>query len=148
MHIRKYIRKIIDDGSQQEMGKLADILVDSLEYIKKYDDELYNKEAMCIYLMANGNQIDRDLAEVIVSNMRPYSQRWSYEEISKIQNDYGLDNYRTEDVYLVMNQGFNDYRDKLLGDDITNYVKYTDAFIDDEDSVKDKITKYFTIIPK
>jgi hypothetical protein len=148
MNIRKYIRKIVDDGSQQEMEKLADILVDSLEYIKKYDDELYNKEAMCIYLMANENQIDRDLAEVIVSNMRPYSQRWSYEEISKIQNDYGLDNYRTEDVYLVMNQGFNDYRDKLLGDDITNYVKYTDAFIDDEDSVKDKITKYFTIIPK
>ena len=148
MNIRKYIRKIVDDGSRQEMEKLADILVDSLEYIKKYDDELYNKEAMCIYLMANGNQIDRDLAEIIVSNMRPYSQRWSYEEISKIQNDYGLDNYRTEDVYLVMNQGFNDYRDKLLGDDITNYVKYTDAFIDDEDSVKDKITKYFTIIPK
>jgi hypothetical protein len=143
MHIRKYIRKIVDEGSPEEMQKLSDILVNLIEYAEETNDDVYRKNAICIYKMANSNKIDRDLAEEIVNDMRPYGERWTFDDIEKIKRDYNMDDMRAEDIYLVMNQGFNDYRDTLFGDDLSNYIKYTKAFINDPDAKKDKIINYF-----
>jgi hypothetical protein len=51
------------------------------------------------------------------------------------------------DFFVVINSAFNDYRD-LFGDDLSNYVKFTDEFINDEDAKKGKVFKYFTTIVK
>jgi hypothetical protein len=147
MKIRKYIRKIVDDGSQQEMEKLADILEEVIEDMQEFDPQSYNKYEMCLYKMAYGEQLTEELAQEIVNKMKPYGMRWSLDESEKIQRDYGMDNINPVDFFVVINSAFNDYRD-LLQDDLSNYVKFTDAFINDEDAKKGKVFRYYTIIPK
>lgn len=147
MDIERYINKIVNDGSPKEMEKLADILEDLIEDVKHFDRSLYDKYSMCIYEMAYGNELDETLAREIVNKMQPYAQRWSIEETEKLQRDYDLNDMRPEDFYVVMNQAFNDYRD-IFGDDLSVYIKYTKAFINDPDAKEGKVFKYFTTIPK
>ena len=147
MHIRKYIRKIVDDGSQQDMEKLADILEEVIEDMQEFDPQSYHKYEMCLYKMAYGDKLTEDLAEEIVNKMKPYGMRWSLQESEKIQREYGMDNIDSVDFFVVINSAFNDYRE-LLGDELSNYVKYTDAFINDEDAKKNKVFLYFISIPK
>lgn len=147
MHIRKYIRKIVDDGSQQDMEKLADILEEVIEDMQEFDPQSYAKYEMCLYKMAYGEQLTEELAQEIVNKMKPYGMRWTLDESEKIQRDYGMENINPVDFFVVINSAFNDYRD-LLQDDLSNYVKFTDAFINDEDAKKGKVFKYFTAIAK
>ena len=147
MNIRKYIKKIVDDGSQQEMEKLADILEEVIEDMQEFDPQSYHKYEMCLYKMAYGDKLTEDLAKEIVDKMKPYGMRWTLQESENIQREYGIDNIDSVDFFVVINSAFNDYRD-LFGDDLTNYVKYTDAFINDEDAKKNKVFLYFISIPK
>lgn len=147
MHIRKYIKKIVDDGSPEEMEKLADILEEVIEDMQEFDKSSYDKYEMYLYKMAYGEQLNEDLANEIVEKMKPYGMRWSMMETKKIQNEYGKDDISCVDFFVVMNQAFNDFR-SLFDDNLDYYVKYTDAFINDEDAKKNKVFKYFTIIPK
>ena len=147
MDIERYINKIVNDGSPKEMEKLADILEDLIEDVRHFDRSLYDKYTMCIYEMAYGNELDETLAREIVNKMQPYAQRWSIEETEKLQRDYDLNDMRPEDFYVVMNQAFNDYRD-IFGDDLSIYIKYTKAFINDPDAKEGKVFKYFTTISK
>jgi len=147
MDVERYINKIVNDGSPKEMEKLADILEDLIEDVRHFDRSLYDKYTMCIYEMAYGNELDETLAREIVNKMQPYAQRWSIEETEKLQRDYDLNDMRAEDFYVVMNQAFNDYRD-IFGDDLSIYIKYTKAFINDPDAKEGKVFKYFTTILK
>lgn len=53
MHeIKEYIRKIVDDGSIQEMHNLSDIFDELAHTVKQYDENLYNKYKMELYRMA------------------------------------------------------------------------------------------------
>lgn len=144
MKIRKYITKIVDDGSQEDMRKLADILVQSIEQMQNYNIDMYDDYTMKLYKLAYGCELDEDLATEIVNEMQPYGQRWSMQETEKIQRDYNLNDIRPVDFYVVMNQGFNDFN-KIWGDDLSMYIKYTDAFINDIDAKKGKVFKYFTM---
>lgn len=47
------------------------------------------------------------------------------------------------DFYVVMNMAWNDYK-SVLGESVDNYVKFTKAFIKDEDAPEDKVYMYFT----
>lgn len=144
MKIRKYITKIVDDGSQEDMRKLADILVQSIEQMQNYNIDMYDDYTMKLYKLAYGCELDEDLATEIVNEMQPYGQRWSMQETEKIQRDYNLNDIKPVDFYVVMNQGFNDFN-KIWGDDLSMYIKYTDAFINDIDAKKGKVFKYFTM---
>jgi hypothetical protein len=126
---------------------LSDILEDLINEIKHYDIDSYDKYAMCIYKMAYGDELDEDLAKEIVHRMKPYGERWSMQETEKLQRDYDLNNIRSEDFYVVMNQGYNDFRE-IFGDDLSIYLKYTKAFIEDQDAKEGKVFRYFTTIPK
>ena len=72
MNIEKYIRKIVDDGDIKEMEKLSDMLEDTIEILKEYDKNIYKKYEMDLYKMAYGNVLTQEMAEDIVSNMKPY----------------------------------------------------------------------------
>ena len=52
------------------------------------------------------------------------------------------------DFYIVMNSMINDYNEVIDKDDIETYVKMSNAFINDEDAVKNKVWKYYTTIVK
>lgn len=147
MDIEDVIQKIVDNGSVEDMHKLSDILEDSLEMLEKYDKECYKKYEMDLYKMAYGSVLSEEMAQEIVSKMRPYRMRWSIEETQEVQNQFGLDNIRPVDFFVVMNQAYNDYKD-LFNENIEMYARYANDFINDEDAKKDKIFLYFTQIPE
>ena len=92
MDIEDSIQVIVDGGDVQHMHMLSDILEDVMEDLQKYDEECYKKYEMKLYKMAYGSNLTKKMAEEIVSNMRPYGQRWSIEETEQLQRQYGLDN--------------------------------------------------------
>ena len=79
--------------------------------------------------------------------MKPYGEKWSIEETQKIMQQYGINNVKNVDFYVVINSAYNDYRD-LFQDDIEKYVRFTMNFIQDEDAKIDKVFLYFTEIPQ
>ena len=142
MDIEEIIQVIVDNGRIEDMRTLSDMLEDTLEELQNYDKECYDKYMMELYKMAYGNTLNRQMAEEIVSNMRPYGQRWSMQEAQEIQERYGIDNVRAVDFFVVMNSAFNDYRN-LFDDNLDMYVKFTMDFINDEDAKEGKVFKYF-----
>ena len=145
MEIEDYIEKIINDGDIENMHKLSEILDDTMEIIQKYDEDCYKKYEMELYKMAYGETLSREMAEHIVKKMRPYGIKWDLEQTRQIQEQYGIDNIRAIDFYVVLNSAFNDYNN-LFGDDIERYIKFTIDFINDEDAKQGKVFKYFTTI--
>ena len=153
MDIENCIEKIVNDGNVKEMQNLSEILEDVMELLEEYDKEVYKKYEMAIYKMAYGNILNKEMAEEIVSKMRPYRMRWSMEESRDIQQRYGLDNIRPIDFFVVLNSKFNDCRDtvekfaKNDEEELEMYVSLTRDFIMDEDAKEDKVFCYFTMIP-
>lgn len=145
MDIEEIIQTIVDNGKIEDMHTLSNILEDVLEEIEKYDKECYDKYVMELYKMAYGNVLNRQMAEEIVSKMRPYGKRWDIEETQQIQNQYGLNNIRSVDFFIVMNSSFNDFRN-IFEDDIEKYIKFSVDFIQDEDAKPDKVFLYYTTI--
>ena len=150
MDIEEIIQKIVDNGSIEDMHKLSDILEDSLEMLEKYDEECYKKYEMDLYKMAYGSILSEEMAKEIVSNMKPYRMRWSMEETSQIQDQYGLDNIRPIDFFVVLNSKFNDNKDtvekfaKNPEEELEMYVCLAKDFIMDKDAKKDKVFIYYT----
>lgn len=147
MDIEEIIQRIVDNGRVEDMETLSDILEDTMEEIEKYDRECYDKYIMELYKMAYGNILSKQMAQDIVMKMRPYGERWNIEETQRMQQEYGLDNIRKEDFYVVINSAYNDYND-IFKDNIEMLIKYTIDFIDDEDAKKDKVFLYYTTIPE
>ena len=143
--IEHYIRKIVDEGDQREMEKLSDILSEVIDLIKDYDEDAYRRYKLCLYKMAYGNRLTKDMAEEITSKMKPYGENFSLEQSREIQDKYGINNINDIDFYVVLNSAFNDYRD-LFGDNIEMYAMYTKDFIEDEDAKPNKVFHYFTQI--
>lgn len=138
--IKTYIDRIVQNGTNEDMECLKDILSDSLYELKEYDNETYKKYKNKIKGMAYNYEIDEELAKEIVSNMKPLGEYWSIEEVS---NANGEDNHRIEDVYVVMNSLANDYKDVISLDDTDTYVRLARAWLDDEDGKEHKVWKYF-----
>ena len=148
MHeVKKMIRKIADDGNIEEMEELSDILDEAICVIKKYDEALFEDYKMQLYRMAYGNRFNQEMAEKIVSKMRPYKEHWTLEETRDIQYQYGLNGIDELDFYVVINSAFNDYRN-IFEDNMDMYVKFTEDFINDEDAKEGKTFIYFTTIPR
>lgn len=154
MDIEDYIEKIIKDGDIKEMEQLSEILEDVMELIQEYDEEAYKKYEMCLYKMAYGEVLTREMAEEIVSHMRPYHMRWSLEETKRLQDQYGLNNIRPVDFFVVLNSKYNDNKDtvekfaKNQDEEIEMYICLTKDFIMDEDANENKVFLYYTLIPE
>lgn len=145
MDIKEYVERIVDNGNVQDMHKLSEILEDILETLKDYDKNHYKKYEMELYKMAYGTNLSRPLAEKIVSKMKPYRMRWSLDETRRLQEQYGIDNIRDVDFFVVINSAYNDYKD-IFDEDTELYIKFTLDFINDEDAKEGKVFTYFTQI--
>lgn len=146
MDIEKIIQKIVDNGRVEDMHELSDILEDVLEELQNYDKDYYKRYEMDLYEMAYGCVLNEEMAKEIVRKMQPFGEKWTLEQASHMQQDYGL-NFRNIDFYVVVNSAYNDFND-IFGDNIEMYVRYTNDFINDEDAIKDKVYIYYTTIPK
>lgn len=145
MDIEETIQQIVDNGKIEDMETLSDMLEDTMEIIKEYDEDCYKKFEMKLYKMAYGETLNKEMAQEIVSKMRPYRERWTYEDTKQMQEQYGATDIRPVDFYIVVNSAYNDYKD-LFGENIDNYIKFTLDFIEDEDAKQGKVFKYFTTI--
>ena len=145
MDIEEIIEKIVDNGRVEDMEALSNILEDLMELIQKYDPDCYKEYEMELYKMAFGNVIDKKMAQQIVEKMRPFGMRWNIMETQQIQEQYGLQDIKKTDFFVVINSAYNDYRD-IFGEDIEGYIKYTVDFIRDEDAKSDKVFLYFTTL--
>lgn len=145
MDIEEIIEKIVDNGRIEDMEALSNILEDLMELIQKYDPDCYKEYEMELYKMAFGNVIDKKMAQQIVEKMRPFGMRWNIMETQQIQEQYGLQDIKKTDFFVVINSAYNDYRD-IFGEDLEGYVKFTTDFIRDEDAKSDKVFLYFTTL--
>ena len=145
MDIEEYIEIIVQNGKLEDMETLSELLEDTMEIIKDYDNECYKEMEMKLYKMANGNRLNRKMAEEIVNKMRPYGKRWSIEETRQMQEQRGISNISDVDFFIVINSAYNDYQN-LFGDNIEDYVRFTMDFIQDEDAKQDKVFLYYTEI--
>ena len=147
MKIREYIAKIGENKNIEDMEKLGDMLADIIYDTKESHPEIYEKYKMCLYEMAYGKVLTEDMAENIVHKMKPDGEHWNIETTTSVKQQYGLNNISDVDFYVVMNMAYNDYKD-VFGDDTEMYVKYSKAFILDEDAKEGKVFTYFMEIPK
>lgn len=145
MDIEEYIEIIVQNGKLEDMETLSELLEDTMEIIKDYDNECYKEMEMKLYKMANGNRLNKKMAEEIVNKMRPYGKRWSIEETRQMQEQRGISNVSDVDFFIVINSAYNDYQN-LFGDNIEDYVRFTMDFIQDEDAKQDKVFLYYTEI--
>lgn len=145
MEIEDYVGKIVDNGNVEDMHKLSEILEDVMKEIQKYDEDCYKKYEMELYKMAYGNKISSRMAQELVNNMKPYRMRWSMEETQDMQNQYGLNDIRPIDFFVVINSAYNDYKD-IFNENIEMYIRFANDFINDEDASPDKVFLYFTTI--
>lgn len=142
MDIEEYIEKIIENGKIEDMEELSDMLEDTMEIIKNYDEQCYKEFEMKLYTMAYGKHLNKSMAEDIVYKMRPYGMRWSFEETRELQRQRGINDISENDFFIVINSAYNDYKD-LFGEDVESYIRFTIDFIKDEDAKEDKVFKYF-----
>lgn len=142
MDIEEYIEKIIDNGKIEDMQELSDMLEDTMEIIKDYDKECYKEFEMKLYKMAYGNHLNKSMAEEIVHKMRPYQERWSFEETKNLQRQKGINDIDEIEFYVVINSAYNDYKD-IFNEDIEGYIRFTIDFITDEDAKPNKVFNYF-----
>lgn len=147
MKIENLIEKIIDNGDIREMKELSQMLQEVINIVKKYDEDCYKEYLIKLYKMANGNNLTEESAMQIVKNMQPYGMHWDIQETERIQRERGLNDINPADFFAVMNSAYNDFQN-LFGDNIEMYIRWSDAFINDEDAVRDKVLKYFLTIPK
>lgn len=139
MDIEEYIEKIVDNGRIEDMETLSDMLEDTLEIIKDYDEECYKEMEMKLYKMAFGSHINKSMAQDIVHQMKPYGERFRYEETRDMQRKKGIDDLDECEFYVVINFAYNNYKD-LFGEDTESYVRFTINFIN---AKPNKIFDYF-----
>ena len=147
MKIKEYIEKIVENGKSEDMKELSNMLDEAIIKVKLTEPECYRKYKLKLMGMAYGYKFDKNMAEEIVEDMSPLGQYWDFEATSKARKDYGLD-VNDYDFYIVMNSLVNDYYKVIDKDDAETYIKMANAFINDEDAVKNKVWKYFTTIPR
>lgn len=147
MKVRQYIAKIGENKNPEDMEKLGDMLADIIYDMKESHPEMYEKYKMCLYEMAYGKVLTKEMAEEKVHKMQPAGEHWNIETTTEVKKEYGLNDISDVDFYIVMNMAYNDYKE-VFGDDIEMYVKYSKAFILDEDAKEGKVFTYFMKIPK
>ena len=63
MDIEDYIERIIDNGKIEDMQTLSDMLEDTMEIIKDYDEKCYKDFEMKLYKMAYRNHLNKSMSE-------------------------------------------------------------------------------------
>ena len=144
--IRKYIEKISETQDKDKMEKLADVLTDSLYDLKTYNKEKYEKYKNEIVGMAYDYVFPEEMAEEIVENMTD-GEVWDMATVKQVMQQNGINKPLTN-FYVVLNAMGNDYDKVIPIGDVKTYVGLTNAFIDDDDAIENKVWEYFTKIAK
>lgn len=145
MDIENIIREIVDSGNVEHMHNLSDILEDTLEIIKQYDEECYKKYEMELYEMAYGKKLTDKIKTEWVQNLQP-SAKWNIEEIEEIYSRYGIE-MPLYSFFVIMNMMYSDM-EKILGtgndnDSLIRYIQTSHNWYYDEDATNTQESKLY-----
>lgn len=154
MNVREYIDKIGENKKPEDMQKLGSMLAELINMTETSHPELYEDYSVCLYEMAYGKVLTREMAEEIVSNMEPYGEYWDFETTTAVKNQVGIKDITDVDFYVVMNKSYNDNKNTVdafvLEEDkkLQMYISLTKDFVGDIDAKDGKVYTYFMVIPK
>ena len=149
MEVREYIDKIGENKNPEDMEKLGDMLAELIDMTEESHPELYEKYSTCLYEMAYGKVLTREMAEEWVGNMNP-AGKWDFDTTTTVKNQYGLSTIDDISFYTVMNMLYSDMNVVLGNGDtkesLDKYVQATKAWLNDEDVGSDKLFNYWKYI--
>lgn len=138
--IHEYIDAIVENGSDEDMEELSDILEEVVYKLKEYNPKCFRKYKMKLYEMAYGKTITEEMAKDWVKSMDPPG-KWTMDQTNSVRKQYGIEDISEIDFFIVMNMMYSDYH-KLLGEDVDRYVTMTKLWLNDSDAEKDKLYNY------
>ena len=144
MRIKSYIDKIVENGKDEDMEKLSEMLVEIIYKMKEPHYDKYKHYEMCLYQLAYGKTISDEMREEIVERI---GEHWTLAETETVRSKYGYSDIMPNEFSVVMNMAYSDYSD-VFGDNLDLYAKFSKAFIKDDDAKDGKVYLYFTEIPK
>ena len=144
MDIKYYVEKIMMSDNQNKKDELFDMISSIIDC---WDDEDKRELENQLYEIAEGKILNEEKAELLIKAMKPNGMKWTLGDTNSVKAQYGYEDIRPVDFWIVMNSAWNDYNN-LFKDNIEYYAKYSYDFIKDEDAVDDKVYYYFTMIPK
>lgn len=146
MKIKETLKIIVDKGKSEDMHKLNDMLDELICDLKEEKPSLYKEYKKKLYEIAYGKVITDSKATDLVSHMKPFGEYFTIDNAKEIRDKYSI-RYSTSDIYLVLNSLYNDFHEILL-DNHDMYAKMTKLWLNDADSVDNKVYEYFCNIPK
>lgn len=144
MEIKKYVSKIMTSDDNSKKDELINFVSHIIEHTDTIDKEEIERE---LYEMSEGKVLNEEKAGKLIEAMKPYGKKWTLEETEGVRKQYGYEDIRPVDFWIVMNSAYNDYED-LFKDNVEYYAKFTKDFICDEDAKEDKVYYYFSMIPR
>ena len=144
MGVKSYVEKVIASDNQEKKDKLVNMICDMVKHLSEEDKEKYEVK---LYELSEGKILNEEKAETLINAMKPNGKKWTLEETNGVKAQFGYEDIRPVDFWIVMNSAWNDYYD-LFKDNLEYYAKFAHDFIKDEDAVDDKVYYYFTMIPK
>lgn len=139
MEIKEYMKKVIDSGDDIKKGKFMDWVCDMIDDHEQAEIDLYE--------LTEGRVLNEDRAKKLIEHMKPHGMKWTLEDTEAVRKQYGYEDIRPVDFWIVMNSAYNDYND-LFADNVEYYAKFSKDFIKDEDAKEDKVYYYFSMIPR
>ena len=144
--IKTYIKKIVENGKQEDMEKLSDMLAEIIYKMKELHHELYEKYKDCLYELAEGKIVSEDMAHEWVEDMQPIGEHWTMEETTNAMNSLGYKD-REIDYYVTANMIYNDYYE-LVKDNEELALKMAHSWLNDSDAKEGKLYSYKKYIIK
>lgn len=145
MDIKRMMNAIIKNGKEEDMEMLGDMFVDLAYNVKYCDHEKFKDIKYKLYKMAYGHHLTEETAKKWVSKMEnkdgSYGEHWSMEQTTPLA---GKHNHN--DWYAILNSVYSDYFNPKFSTE--DYVRLANDWIDDEDSVEDKIVQYYFYVVK
>ena len=146
MKVKEYIATIVKNGKQEDMNKLSDMLEEIICKTKEHHPDIYEHYKTCLYEMAYGKKLNKELAETWVKNMKPAGQHWTMEEAETAMKNKDIKS-SLADFYIAINMMYNDNY-KLVKDNEELAIDLAINWLEDEDAVKDKMYEYYKYIAK
>lgn len=147
--VQKYIDKIVMSSDTNKMKELENVLVNTIDYIQRIDNDTYCKIADDLYEIAEGRTLNQEKAIAWVNSMRPKA-KWSLDDIEKLKDKLDMP---VLPAYIIMNMLYSDLGD-IIGEEMTDevidkYIRAAEDWYYDEDAKRtedEKVYYYFKCI--
>ena len=144
--IKNYIEKIVQNGKQEDMGRLSDMLSEIIYMMKESHHDKYEHYKLCLYEMAEGEKLNEDMANRWVESMKPFGKKWTMDETNNAMNNLGYQDDKI-DFFVTANMMYNDNYD-LVKENDELALKMAHNWLNDVDSGDNKLYNYWKYVIK